>query len=154
MDELASAKWFSKLDLKSGYHQNLLKPGKEHKTAFETERPFWLTGAPATFMAARNETLAPVLRKCALVFFDDILIYNSSWEDHLVHLKQLLHLLAKDQWKVNIKKWEFAQTKIAYLGHVLSEEGISIDPAKIEIIRNWPTPKDIKELRSFLELAG
>lgn len=162
MDELAKARWFSKLDLKSGYHQIRLQPGEEYKTAFQTHcghfefkvMAFGLTGAPATFLGAMNETLAPVLRKCVLAFFDNILIYSATLDEHIVHLKQVLQLLTNDQWQVNLKKCEFAQTRISYLGHILSEKGISTDPAKIETIKCWPIPKNVKELRSFLGLAG
>lgn len=98
MDELAYAKWFSKLDLKARYHQILLKQGEEYKTTFQTHvghyefrvMAFGLTSAPNTFLGAMNNTLQLVLRKCALVFFDDILIYSKTFEDHLVHLQIVL----------------------------------------------------------------
>jgi hypothetical protein len=162
MDELAQAKWFSKLDLKAGYHQIRLLPGEEPKTAFQTHMghfefrvmAFGLTGAPNTFLGAMNETLAPVLCKCALVFFDDILIYSTSFEDHLNHLSTVLQLLQTDQWKVNLVKCAFAQTSIFYLGHVISADGVATDPSKILVIQQWPTPVNVKELRSFLGLAG
>jgi hypothetical protein len=101
LDELTGASWFSKLDLRAGYHQIRLAPGEEYKTAFHTHSghyqfnvmAFGLTGAPGTFQAVMNETLAPVLRKCAVVFFDDILVYSRSYSDHLVHLRQVLQLL-------------------------------------------------------------
>jgi hypothetical protein len=104
MDELTQAKWFSKLDLKVGYHQIRLRPGEEPKTAFQTHlgqfefrvMAFGLTGAPNTFLEAMNTTLAPLLRKCALVFFDDILIYSPNFDSHLNHLSYVLHLLWKD----------------------------------------------------------
>lgn len=107
MDELVGAKWFSKLDLKAGYHQIRLLPGEEHKTTFQTHLghfEFWvivfvLTGAPNTFLEAMNCTLAPVLRKCALIFFSDILVYNPTLDTHIVHLEMVLQLLHKDQWK-------------------------------------------------------
>lgn len=162
MDGLANAKWFCKLYLRAGYHQILLQPGEEHKTAFQTHRghyefrvmAFGLSGAPANFLSAMNETLAPVLRKCALVFFDDILIYNNSLEEHLEHIKLVLSLLAKDNWKVKLSKYEFAQTTISYLGHIISEQGVTTDPTKIEVIKKWPAPQNVKELRSFLGLTG
>lgn len=101
-----------------------------------------------------NITLAPVLRKCAIVFFDDILIYSSSYEDHLQHLHQVLSLLAKDQWVVKLKKCRFAKHEIHYLGRVFSGEGIKTDPAKIYAVLQWPTPTLVKELRGFLGLTG
>lgn len=104
MDELARASWFSTLDLLSGYHQVRLKSGEEYKTAFQSHHghfeflvmAFGLSGAPGTFQGAMNTTLAPLLRKCAIVFFDDILIYSRSFEEHLLHLKEVLELLQKD----------------------------------------------------------
>jgi hypothetical protein len=124
LDELAGASWFSKLDLRAGYHQIRLAPGEEYKTAFHTHSghyqfnvmAFGLTGAPATFQAVMNETLAPVLRKSAIVFFDDILVYSKSCEEHLLHLREVLQLLATHQWKVKPSKCSFAQRSIAYLG--------------------------------------
>jgi len=115
---------------------------------------FGLTGAPNTFLGAMNDTLAPVLHKCALVFFDDILIYSTSFDEHISHIRTVLHLLQKDNWKVKLSKCEFAQTKISYLGHVISAEGLSTDPSKIDDIVNWPVPKNVKDVRSFLGLAG
>jgi hypothetical protein len=101
IDELTGARWFSKLDLHAGYHQIRLAPREEHKTAFHThsgQYKYWvmsfgLLGAPATFQGAMNATLEPVLRKFALVFFDDILVYNKTFEEHLVHLSDVLALL-------------------------------------------------------------
>jgi hypothetical protein len=162
MDELAQAKWFSKLDLKVGYHQIRLLPGEEPKTVFQTHMGhfefrvmiFGLTGTPNTLLGAINETLAPVLLKCALVFFDDILIYSMSFEDHLNHLSMVLQLLQTDQWKVNLAKCAFSHTSIFYLGHVISDEGVATDPSKILIIQQWPALVNVKELRSFLGLVG
>lgn len=104
VDELGSAAWFSVLDLHSGYHQIRLQPGEEYKTAFSTHAgnfefcvvPFSATGAPATFHGAMKVTLAPVLWRCAIIFFDDILVFSSTYTEHLKHLRQVLSLLAKD----------------------------------------------------------
>lgn len=162
LDELAEARWFSKLDLKAGYHQIRLAPGEEHKTAFQTHNghfefkvmAFGLTGAPATFQQAMNASLAPVLRKFALVFFDDILIYSATLDDHLKHLAEVLSILQRDQWQVKRAKCAFAQEKIAYMGHVISGEGVATDDSKIQAIQTWPSPTTLKELRGFLGLRG
>jgi hypothetical protein len=115
---------------------------------------FGLTGAPATFQAEMNRTLAPLLRKCALVFFDDILVYSSSYEEHLQHLQSVLQLLAANDWKIKLSKCEFAQPSVHYLGHVISAEGVATDESKISAVKEWPIPVDVKQLRSFLGLAG
>lgn len=88
------------------------------------------------------------------MFLDDILIYSSSWEDHLAHIEAVLQLLLKDGWKVKPSKCTFAQQQIAYLGHVISAAGVATDPSKISAIQAWPTPTTVKELRSCLGLSG
>lgn len=162
LDELSSASWFSCLDLRSGFHQIQLKPGEEFKTAFQTHcghfefrvLAFGLTGAPGTFQAAMNASLSPYLRKFVLVFFDDILIYSQSYEEHLHHLRLVFEVLVRDKWLVKLSKCTFAQRQIHYPGHVLSEHGVSTDPSKIAVVAQWPQPVNAKELRSFLGLAG
>lgn len=116
LDELHGASWFSCLDLTAGYHQIRLAAGEEPKTAFQTHSghyefqvmAFGLSGIPATFLKAMNTTLHPVLRKCILVFFDDILIYIHNFEEHVQHVRMVLELLAKDQWQVKLSKCVFA----------------------------------------------
>ena len=162
VDELGHAKWFSILDLYSGCHQIRLQPSEEHKTAFSTHAghyefivvPFGLSGAPGTFQGAMNVTLSPLQHKCVIVFFDDILVYSSSYEEHLQHLQQVLDLLAKDHWVVKLKKCQFAKQEIHYLGHVLSGGGIHTDPAKVTAVQEWPQPANVRELRGFLGLVG
>lgn len=162
MDDLASAQWFSTLDLDFGYHQIRMKKGDEFKTAFQTHFghfefkvvAFGLCGVPGTFQGAMNSTLAPLLRKCVLVFFDDILVYSPSFEEHLCHLRQVLLLLAKDKWQVKLSKCSFAQQQLAYFEHIISGQGVATDPAKISAIVDWPVPSSVNELRSFLGLAG
>jgi hypothetical protein len=162
MDELAHAKWFSILDLRSGFHQILMEAGEEHKIAFQTHlghyefkvMSFGLTGAPGTFQGAMNCTLAPGLRKFLLVFFDDILVYSQTYEEHLLHLEQVFLWLQKDHWHLKLSKCKFAQQSISYLGHVISVAGVSTDPSKIRDVQNWPVPTNMKEVRGFLGLAG
>lgn len=162
LDELSGATWFSKLDLRAGYHQIRLAPGEEPKTAFQTHSghyefkvmAFGLSGAPATFQHAMNASLEPVLRKFALVFFDDILIYSPDFESHVQHVRTVLEILKRDQWQAKMSKCEFAQRRIAYLGHVISADGVSTDQSKIEAIRTWSVPTTLKELRGFLSLSG
>lgn len=162
LDELSRAKYFSKLDLRADYHQIRLQPGEEHKTAFQTHSghyeyrvmSFELTGAPATFQKAMNDTLATVLRKFTLVFFDDILIYSPDLPSHIQHLEQVLQLLQAQQWKVKLSKCSFAQQQLAYLGHIIGKDGVTADPSKIADVLHWKIPQSVKQLRGFLGLAG
>jgi hypothetical protein len=162
MDELGLAKWFSILDLHYGYHQIRLQAGEEFKTSFSTHAghyeftvvPFGLSGAPGTFQGAMNSTLAPLLRICVVVFFDDILVYSRTYEEHIVHLREVLNLLAKDQWIVKLKKCHFVQQEIHYLGHILSGNDIRTDPDKVAAVSNWLQPTSTRELCGFLGLAG
>lgn len=139
-----------------------MQPGDEFKTAFQTHlgqyefrvMAFGLTGAPGTFQGAMNATLSPGLRKFVIVFLDDILVYSTSLEEHVHHLRQVFQQLANDQWKLKMSKCTFAQRSIAYLGHVVSAAGVATDLAKIQAIMDWPQPSSIKELRGFLGLAG
>lgn len=101
-----------------------------------------------------NTTLHPYPRKFVLVFFDDILVYSATLEQHLEHLILVFDLFAKGQWKLKLSKCSFAQTQISYLGHVISSAEVSTDPAKLDAISNWPTPSSVKDLRSFLGMAG
>jgi len=89
-----------------------------------------------------------------IVFFDDILIYSKSYEEHLRHINLVFEWLATDQWKLKLSKCKFAQRSVAYLGHIISEQGVSTDPSKVKTIVEWPVPSSVKELRSFLDLAG
>jgi hypothetical protein len=161
-DELRGASWFSSLDLCSGFHQIPMHPKDCFKTAFQTHNghyefrvmSFGLTGAPHSFQKAMNSTLAPLLRKCALVFFDDILVYSSSLQEHVNHLSQVLQLLRQDQWRVKRSKCSFVVREIAYLGYIISSAGVATCPDKVKAVADWHVPSNAKELRSFLGLAG
>ncbi|WVZ96210.1 LOW QUALITY PROTEIN: hypothetical protein U9M48_041877, partial [Paspalum notatum var. saurae] len=162
LEELGQAKYFTKLDMKSGYHQVRMASQDEYKTAFKTHHghyqfkvmPFGLTNAPATFQCIMNEVLSPFLRKFVLVFLDDILIYSKSLEDHLKHLSLVLDKLKEHQFYLKHSKCSFGQTSMEYLGHVISEEGVAIDPQKTAAMVNWPRPTSMTELRAFLGLTG
>jgi hypothetical protein len=162
LDELHGACWFTKLDLHSGYHQVRVVEEDVHKTAFKTHDghwefkvvPFGLINAPATFQALMNSIFAPMLRKSVLVFMDDILIYGKSLEDHSQHLTAVLQPLKEHKLLIKKSKCSFAQQQLEYLGHVIGVHGVATDPAKIQAVRDWPTPSSVKHLRSFLGLAG
>ena len=116
--------------------------------------PYGVTGGPATFQIVMNLILAPLLRKCVVVFIDDILIYSKSWEDHLLHIQEVLSILQQNSFHVKMSKCLFAKQQLSYLGHIVSEQGVATDPSKIASIKDWPQPQNIKELRSFLGMVG
>ncbi|KAI3742689.1 hypothetical protein L1987_60382 [Smallanthus sonchifolius] len=161
-DELHDARYFSKLDLLAGYHQIRIAKGYAMKTAFRTHdghyeflvMPFGLTNAPSTFQRLMNDVFRPFLQRFILVFFDDILIYSKSWEDHLHHITLTLQLLLDNKLVAKLSKCIFGQSQVAYLGHVISSHGVAVDPEKISTIQQWPVPKNVKDVRSFLGLAG
>jgi hypothetical protein len=162
LDELHGAKYFTKLDMSSGYHQIRLVPEDEHKTTFKTHHghwefrvmPFGLTNAPATFQAVRNTIFATLLRKGVLVFVDDILVYSATMSQHLQQLQQVFDILQHHKMFLNKSKCSFAQSQLEYLGHIISAEGVATDPHIIQVVQNLSTPTDSKQLRAFLGLAG
>lgn len=139
IDELPGAKWFSKLDLRTGYHHICIDPADTYKIAFKTHNglfeflvmPFSLTNAPATFQVIMNLIFASLLRKGVLVFMDDILIYSSTLEEHLHLLQQVFHILREQKFYIKLSKCSFAQKEVEYLGHIIYEKGVSTEASKI-----------------------
>ncbi|XP_043809459.1 uncharacterized protein LOC110606868 [Manihot esculenta] len=160
--KLKGAGVFSKIDLRSGYYQLRVKDVDIPKATFRTRyghyeflvMPFRLTNAPATFMDLMNRIFHPFLDQFVIVFIDDILVYSKTKEEHDRHLRIVLQMLREKQLYAKFSKCEFWLNEISFLGHVVSAEGIRVDPKKIETILAWKPPKNITEVRSFLELAG
>ncbi|GJR32307.1 putative reverse transcriptase domain-containing protein [Tanacetum coccineum] len=161
-DQLQGSSVYSKIDLRSGYHQLRVREGDIPKNAFRTRyghyefqvMPFGLTNVLTVFMDLMNRVCKPYLDKFVIVFIDDILIYLKSKEDHEEHLKLILKLLKKEELYAKFSKCEFWISKVQFLGHVIDSQGIHVDPAKIESIKDWASPKTPTDIRQFLGLAG
>lgn len=162
LDQLGNAKYFTTLDLASGYHQIPMAERDKPKTAFSTpyghyeynRMPFGLKNAPATFQRLMNSVLIGIQGLRCLVYLDDIVIYGSSLEEHNKRLTEVLQRLREANLKLQPDKCEFLRKEVNYLGHVISENGISPDPAKLQAIKDFPEPKKVKEIQSFIGLAG
>jgi hypothetical protein len=160
-DQLQGAKYFSKIDLRSGYHQLRVREEDVPKTAFSTRyghfeflvMPFGLTNAPAFFMDLMNRVCKPYLDKFIIVFIDDILIYSKTKKEHEVHLRKALELLRAEKLYGKFSKCEFWLEEVKFLGHVVDKDGIKVDPSKIEAVENWRRPETPTEIRQFLGLG-
>ena len=161
-NQLKGESVFLKINLRSWYHQLRIKDMDVHKTAFRTRyrhyeflvMPFGLTNASATFMDLMNRVFRPYVDQFVVVFIDDILVYSKDQENHDTYLRVVLETLRKEQLYAKLSKCEFWLNEVSFLGHLVSEEGIRVDPRKIEVIIEWKPSRNVTEVRSFLGLAS
>ena len=162
-DVLHGAKYFSTIDMKAGYHQVEIEDHHKERTAFTVgplgfyeyiKMPFGLSNSPATYQRLMEEVLGDYNMTICVIYLDDLIIFSSSFEEHLRHLDMVLTRLREKNLKLSPEKCYFIQERVNFLGHIVSSQGIETDPAKIEKILNWPTPSNAKELRSFIAFAG
>ncbi|GJQ93439.1 putative reverse transcriptase domain-containing protein [Tanacetum coccineum] len=161
-DQLQGSSVYSKINLRSGYHQLRVREEDIPKIAFRTRYGhykfqvirFGLTNALAVFMDLMHRVCKPYLDKSVIFFIDDILIYSKNKQEHEEHLKLILELLKKEELYAKFSKCEFWIPKVQFIGHLIDSEGIHVDPAKIESIKDWASHKSPTEIRQFLGLAG
>lgn len=162
LDRLKDAKVFSKIDLRSGYHQIRIHESDVPKTAFRTRYglyeflvlPFGLTNAPATFMTLMNDVFREELDSCVIIYLDDILVFSKTVEQHKSHLDQVLRKLRENKLYAKLSKCEFFRSELGFLGHVISQEGVAVDPAKVKSIIDWPPLTCVNDIQSFLGLVN
>lgn len=155
---LTGSRWFSVLDLKSGYYQIEVEESDKHKTAFVCPLGFWefnrmpqgVTNAPSTFQRLMERCMSDIHLKEVVVFLDDLIVFSDTLEEHERRLLRVLHRLREYGLKLSPEKCTFFQTSVKYLGHIVSSSGVETDPEKVAVLKTWPVPKNLKELRSFL----
>jgi hypothetical protein len=162
LDELAGAKWFTMLDLSSGYHQLHVANGDEYKTTFRTHQglyefmvmSFGLMNVPATFQSVMKSIFEKMLCKGVLVFMDDILIYSPTLDQHIQQVRDVFQILQAHKLQLKPTKCTFAKQQLDHLGHVIGANGVATHSSKIEALMAWPRPTNLKQLRGFLGLTG
>ena len=162
LDRLVNAKYFSKIDLRSGYHQVRVKPSDVEKTAFNCRYgafeflvlPFGLCNAPSTFMTLMNNIFQPYLDEFVIVYLDDIMIFSKTLHEHKQHVRKVLQLLREHKLYAKKEKCELFVTSVSFLGHRISSEGISMESSKVQAIMEWPVPRNVNEIQQFLGLSG
>jgi len=162
MDQLHGSSVFSKIDLRSGYNQILVKADDVHKTAFRSRyghykyvvMPFGVTNAPTVFMDYMNQIFRPFLNKFVVVFIDDILIYSKTQEEHAEHLRLVLGVLREKQLYAKLSKCAFWMDEVQFLSHVISAHCIAVDSAKVKAVVKWESSRSATKIRRFVGLAG
>lgn len=162
LDKLGKCQYFSTLDLASGFHQIEVDPRDVPKTAFQVEHglyeylrmPFGLKNAPGTFQRVMDNVLREFVGKCCLIYMDDIIVFSTSLQEHLENLEKILRALEKVNLKLQLDKCEFLKKEVAFLGHIVTDQGVKPNPDKISVIKGWPLPKNQKELKGFLGILG
>lgn len=161
LDQLKNVSYFTKLDLRSGYHQIHIAENDIWKIAFETRNrlyewlvmPFVLCNTPTTFMRVMNDVFRPFLDKFVIFYLDDILVFSSRLEEYVKHVKWVFYVLQREKLYLKLSKCEFLKTSIVYLGYIVGGGHLKIDPAKIDVIIKWPSPQNVAEVRSFLHVV-
>jgi hypothetical protein len=162
LDELHGAIYLTKINLRSGYHQIKMREQDVPKTSFRCHyghyeilvMPLGLTNVLATFQSCMNHLFNKQLRKFILVFFDDLLIYSKTWEDHFKHVDQILSIMEEQSLYAKESKCEFGMIEVLYLGHIIGEKGVQVHQEKIQAILHWPTPKTLTKLKGFLGICS
>ena len=161
-DRLIGAKWFTAIDIRDAYYRIRMKEGEEWKTAFRTRfglyeyqvMPFGLTNAPASFQELINDTLREYLDTFVLAYLDDVLIFSTDYKSHVQHVRLVLQKLREKDLPVKLSKCEFHKHSISFLGYTVSDQGLGPDPKKVESVKEWPVPTNVKEVQAFLGIMN